>query len=596
MARIKQLSKHLINQIAAGEVIERPSSVVKELTENSVDAGATKISIEINNDCRDIRVADNGCGIYPDDIMLAFSKHATSKIATDEDLFNIHTLGFRGEALSSIISISKLTCTTRTADFDTGTKVKCENSEVKQVETGCAIGTIMDIRDLFYNIPARLKFLKSSNTEFSYIQELVQSIALAHPECSFELKKNGKIVLKTSGQNNLLQTIKEVYSTDIISNLKEVLKTDQLAGMKISGYVSTPNYTRSSKKGYHIYINGRTVKCPVFQKAIDTAYKSLIANGKYPFVVLNLELPPADVDVNVHPTKKEVRYKNTNQVFNFIFASIQAGLTNYIERQSARSFDPQSFTPQPVQQSNVVDFVQPKLESSGEIYFDKKDDTIYVSNKLMQEEEEKFSQQKGEKTEQRQFFVPVEKEPEPEENIIGQYKNTYILVEKENGLEIIDQHIAEERYIYEKLMAEKHIVSQMLFVSDVVPVSSTEAELIKENIDKFEKFGFGIEFLKENELIFRKVPQMIAKVNPKEILADILANIEGNIDRLEEHILITTACKASVKAGQKLSTWQMQEIVKKWRTTKMPYTCPHGRPVVKFFPHKEIAGFFQRNV
>lgn len=595
MARIKQLSKHLINQIAAGEVIERPSSVVKELTENSVDAGATKISIEINNDCRDIRVADNGCGIYPDDIMLAFSKHATSKIATDEDLFNIHTLGFRGEALSSIISISKLTCTTRTADFDTGTKVKCENSEVKQVETGCAIGTIMDIRDLFYNIPARLKFLKSSNTEFSYIQELVQSIALAHPECSFELKKNGKIVLKTSGQNNLLQTIKEVYSTDIISNLKEVLKTDQLAGMKISGYVSTPNYTRSSKKGYHIYINGRTVKCPVFQKAIDTAYKSLIANGKYPFVVLNLELPPADVDVNVHPTKKEVRYKNTNQVFNFIFASIQAGLTNYIERQSARSFDPQSFTPQPVQQSNVVDFVQPKLESSGEIYFDKKDDTIYVSDKLIQEEEENFSQQKEEKTEQRQFFVPVEKEPEPEENIIGQYKNTYILVEKEDGLEIIDQHIAEERYIYEKLMAEKNIVSQMLFVSDVVPVSSTEAELIKENIDKFEKFGFGIEFLKENELIFRKVPQMIAKVNPKEILADILANIEGNIDRLEEHILITTACKASVKAGQKLSTWQMQEIVKKWRTTKMPYTCPHGRPVVKFFPHKEIAGFFQRN-
>jgi len=596
MARIKQLSKHLINQIAAGEVIERPSSVVKELTENSVDAGATKISIEINNDCRDIRVADNGCGIYPDDIMLAFSKHATSKIATDEDLFNIHTLGFRGEALSSIISISKLTCTTRTADFDTGTKVKCENSEVKQVETGCAIGTIMDIRDLFYNIPARLKFLKSSNTEFSYIQELVQSIALAHPECSFELKKNGKIVLKTSGQNNLLQTIKEVYSTDIISNLKEVLKTDQLAEMKISGYVSTPNYTRSSKKGYHIYINGRTVKCPVFQKAIDTAYKSLIANGKYPFVVLNLELPPADVDVNVHPTKKEVRYKNTNQVFNFIFASIQAGLTNYIERQSARSFDPQSFTPQPVQQSNVVDFVQPKLESSGEIYFDKKDDTIYVSDKLMQEEEENFSQQKEEKTEQRQFFVPVEKEPEPEENIIGQYKNTYILVEKEDGLEIIDQHIAEERYIYEKLMAEKNIVSQMLFVSDVVPVSSTEAELIKENINKFEKFGFGIEFLKENELIFRKVPQMIAKVNPKEILADILANIEGNIDRLEEHILITTACKASVKAGQKLSTWQMQEIVKKWRTTKMPYTCPHGRPVVKFFPHKEIAGFFQRNV
>lgn len=590
MARIKQLSKHLINQIAAGEVIERPASVVKELVENSIDAGSTKISIEINNDCRDIRVADNGSGIHPDDIMLAFSKHATSKIATDEDLFDIHTLGFRGEALSSIISISKLTCTTRTVDFETGTKVKCENSEVKQVETGCAVGTIMDIKDLFYNLPARLKFLKSSNTEFSYIQELIQSLALAHPECSLELKKNGKTVLKTTGQNNLLQTIKEVYSSDVISNLKEVLKTDNLSGLKISGYVSTPDYTRSSKKSYHIYINSRTVKCPVFQKAIDTAYKSLIANGKYPFVVLNLEIPPSDVDVNVHPTKKEVRYKNPNQVFNFIYTSIQAGLMNYVERQE--NFN----RPEPAlpERENVIDFVQPKLESTGEIFFDKTDDTVYVSDKIMQEEEEKFTSQQQQE-EQRQFFVPVETTPEPEENIIGQYKNTYILVEKEDGMEIIDQHIAEERYIYEKLMSEKNIVSQMLFVSDVIPVSSTEAELIKENLEKFEKFGFGIEFLKENELIFRKIPQMIAKVNPKEILADILENIDGNIDRLEEKILITTACKASVKAGQKLSTWQMQEIVKKWRTTKMPYTCPHGRPIVKFFPHKEIAAFFQRN-
>lgn len=587
MARIQQLSKHLINQIAAGEVIERPASVVKELVENSVDAGATKISIEINNDCRDIRVADNGCGIHPDDIMLAFSKHATSKIKTDEDLFDIHTLGFRGEALSSIISISKLTCTTRTPEFETGTKVKCENSEVKKVETGCAIGTIMDIKDLFYNIPARLKFLKSSNTEFSYIQELVQAIALAHPECSIELKKNGKTILQTSGQNNLLQTIKEVYSSDVISNLKEVLKTDNLAGLKISGYVSTPNYTRSSKKSYHIYINSRTVKCPIFQKSIDTAYKSLISNGKYPFVVLNLEIPPSDVDVNVHPTKKEVRYKNTNQIFNFIYTSIQAGLANYVEKQTFTPVEPQD----QIIQSNVIDFVQPKLESSREVFFDKQDDTVYVSDSTMEQETLKQEQN----TEQRQFFVPVEKEPEPEENIVGQYKNTYILIEKDDGLEIVDQHIAEERYIYEKLMSEKNIVSQMLFVSDVIPVSSTEAELIKENIDKFEKFGYGIEFMKDNEIIFRKVPQMISKVDPKEILADILENIDGNIDRLEEKILITTSCKAAVKAGTKLSTWQMQEIIKKWRTTKMPYTCPHGRPIVKFFPHKEIAGFFQRN-
>ena len=586
MGRIKQLSKHLINQIAAGEVIERPASVVKELTENSIDAGATKVSIEITNDCRDIRIADNGSGIHPDDIMLAFSKHATSKISTDEDLYNIHTLGFRGEALSSIISISKLTCTTRTKDFENGTKVKCENSEVKYAQTGCAVGTIMEVKDLFYNLPARLKFLKSSNTEFSYIQELVQSLALAHPECSLELKRNGKTLLKTSGQNNLLQTIKEVYSGDVTKNLKEVLKTDDLSGLKISGYVSTPNYTRSSKKSYHIYINGRSVKDPVFLKSIDTAYKALIASGKYPFVVLNLEIPPVDVDVNVHPTKKEVRYKNPNQIFNFVYTSIQGGLSNYVERQVENL---EKFKPEPLPQppTNVVDFSQRKQEKDG-IFVDKEEDTIYLSDSA-------FEKIENLQTEQKQFFKPVETVVEPEENIIGQYKNTYILIEKDDGLEIVDQHIAEERYNYEKLLSEKEIASQMLFISDVIAVSSSEAEIIKENIEKFEKFGFGIDFTKENEVIFRKVPQMLAKVNPKEILADILENIEGDIDGLEERIMRTTACKASVKAGQKLSLWQMQEIIKKWRTTKMPYTCPHGRPITHTISHKEIAGFFERN-
>ena len=582
MARIKQLSKHLINQIAAGEVIERPASVVKELTENSVDAGASKISIEITNDCRDIRIADNGSGIHPDDILLAFSKHATSKIQNDEDLFDIHTLGFRGEALSSIISISKLTCTTRTKDFETGTKVKCENSEVKKTETGCAIGTIMEVKDLFYNLPVRLKFLRNPNTEFSYIQEIVQSLAIINTNVAFELKRNGKTVLKTTGQGDLAQTLKEVYSADVVENLKSVLKTDELSHLKITGMVSKPDYTRSSKKNYHLYINSRSVKCPVMQKAVDTVYKTLIANSKYPFVVLNLELPSHDVDVNVHPTKKEVRYKNPNQIFNFVRTAVEAGLSNYVEKE---------FKPIP-QTSNIVE-LQPV--SKRDLKIDNDDDTMYVSDSLMQKIHDEISTPKEDIVEQKTIIQQsVIKEPEPEENIIGQYKNTYILIEQDNGLEIVDQHIAEERFIYEKLKSEKQIASQMLFVSDVVPVSSTDMAMIKENLDKFEKFGFGIEFLNDNELIFRKIPMLIAKVNPKEILADILENIEGDIDRLEEKILITTACKASVKAGQKLSLWQMQEIIKKWRTTKMPYTCPHGRPISHIIPHKEIAAFFQR--
>ena len=590
MARIRQLSVNLINQIAAGEVIERPASVVKELVENSVDAGAKKISVEITNDCRNIRIADNGCGIHPEDIMLAFTKHATSKLPKDEDLYEINTLGFRGEALASIISISKLTCTTRTAEFDTGTKVTCANSEVKQVETGCAIGTIMDIKELFYNVPARLKFLKNANTEFSYIQDLVQSIAIANPQIAFELKKNDKTILKTSGLGDLKRTIKEIFNGDVVENLKEVLKTDKLAGMKISGFVSTPDFTRSSKKNYYMYINKRSVKCPIFQKSIDMAYRSLIANGKYPFVVLNLEIPPTDVDVNVHPTKKEVRYKNTNMIFNFIFSSIQAGLSNYVERQPVMQTIQDDIPPQP--QEKIIEFYQP--QERKEVFFERESDSMYVSENSMSKITTELPTHKEEFVTQTRLITPVEKAPENEENIIGQYKNTYIMIEKEDGLEIVDQHIAEERYIYEKLMSEKDVVSQLLFISDVLTVTAEEAEIIKENIEKFERFGYGIEFTKENELIFRKVPQMIAKVPPQEILADILENIEGNIDRLEEKILITTSCKAAVKAGQKLSTWQMQEIIKKWRTTKMPYTCPHGRPISKFFPHKQIAAFFQR--
>lgn len=581
MARIKQLSKHLINQIAAGEVIERPASVVKELVENSVDAGATRISIEIANDCRDIRVADNGSGIHPDDIMLAFSKHATSKLQKDEDLFEIHTMGFRGEALASIISISKLSCTTRTKDFETGTKVKCENSEVKQVETGCAVGTIMEVKDLFYNVPVRLKFLRNPGTEFSYIQEIIQALALVNVNVAFELKKNGKTVLKTTGQGDLAQTIKEVYSSDIVENLKSVNKTDATFGLKISGMVSKPDFARSSKKNYHLYINSRTVKCPVMQKAVDMTYKTLVANGKYPFVVLNLEIPALDVDVNVHPTKKEVRYKNTNQIFNFVRSAVEGGLSSFAGFEIKPDVQVQ-------QVENIVEF----SPIQKDIKINTDNDTVYVSDKIIHQIQNATVTPNIEQ----QSIVKKEifETAEIEDNIIGQYKNTYILIEKEDGLEIVDQHIAEERYIYEKLKSEKEVASQILFVSDVVSLEPSDMELIKENIAKFERFGYGIEILNDRELIFRKVPVLIAKVNPKDIISDILENIEGDIDRLEEKILITTSCKASVKAGQKLSTWQMQEIIKKWRTTKMPYTCPHGRPISHIINHKDLAGFFQR--
>ena len=431
MGRIVQLSKHVINQIAAGEVIERPYSVIKELVENSIDAGATRISVEVANECRDLRVADNGSGIHPDDILLAFSKHATSKIETSDDLFDIKTMGFRGEALASIISISKLTCITRTKDFDFGTKVECQNSEVKQVQTGCAVGTIMEIKDLFYNIPARLKFLKSPKTELSYITEFMQAVSLVHPEISFELKFNGKTVFKTTAQNEQIQTIKEIFSPEVASNLKPVLRTDKLSGLKMSGCVSTPDYTRASKKDYYLYVNSRLVKCPAFQKAVDTVYRNLIGNTRYPFVVLNLEISPCDVDVNVHPTKKEVRYKNPNQIFNFIYTSVDAALKSIREQK----------VPLPVKEVSVQQtFVaEDTFVEEGESI-----SAIFTKQTNIDSEERFFSKPKLELINKypQTVIEPTDiaqahqskliEEPEfiQKDIIIGQYKKTYILIVK----------------------------------------------------------------------------------------------------------------------------------------------------------------------
>lgn len=594
MGRIIQLSKNVINQIAAGEVIERPYSVVKELVENSIDAGATKISIEVANECRDLRIADNGSGIHPEDILLAFSKHATSKIQDSEDLYDIKTMGFRGEALASIISISKLTCTTRTKDYDYGTKVECQNSEVKQTQTGCAIGTIMEIKDLFYNIPARLKFLKSPKTELAYITEFIQSIALIHPEISFELKFNGKTVLKTTAQNEQIQTVKELFSNDVSSNLKPVLRTDKLSGLRISGFVSSPDYTRSSKKDYYMYVNSRIVKCPAFQKAIDLVYKNLIGNTRYPFVILNLEIPPCDVDVNVHPTKKEVRYKNPNQIFNFIYSSVDAALKSIREFEQPTSIVKQEETQiQESISSESDDIYVPSNESIASIFtrnIEIESKPTYISQRPAENNQEK-------ETATVAIQSKLIEEPEfiKKDNIIGQYNKTYILIEKENGLEIVDQHIADERYIYEKLKASKNIDCQLLFISDVLEVSASDKALLETNKEKLAKFGYEIDFISDTEVIFRKVPQLLSKISPKEILADILENMHGDLDNIEEQILITTSCKAAVKANTYLNQYQMEEIIKNWRTTQNPETCPHGRPVAKFFEHKEIAKFFQRN-
>lgn len=591
MSRIKQLSVNLINQIAAGEVIERPSSVVKELVENSIDAGATKIEISISNECRNIRIADNGCGIHPDDIQLAFTKHATSKLTDENSLFNIETLGFRGEALASIISIAKVTCITRTKDFEYGTKVESQNSIVKSSQTGCDFGTIMEVNDLFFNQPARLKFLKNPKTEFAYIQELVQSLALSHPDLAFILKNNNSEIIKTTPNADLLTRISQIYPSDIINQLKEVKKTDVLSGITINGFVSVPDYTRSSKKSVYTFVNSRTIKCPVLLKAIDIAYKNMLPSGRYPFVVINLNINPEEIDVNVHPSKREIRYKNPNQIFNFVQSAISYALNALNNETVSENFK---------QEEKVIPFTRSYNNEVEVSEDDGADDSVFSFPV-------NFSSRNNtdisETTESKQTKIDIDFDNVSklkQINVIGQFKNTYILVENDDNLEIIDQHIAEERYIYEKLRKQKEVTSQLLIISDVIDVEPEEIELLESARNHLKRFGYQIEKISETQVIFKKIPQILSNVKPKDILSELLENLkhspENDLDTTEERILITTSCKAAIKAGDKLTLWQMEEIVKKLRTTKNPYTCPHGRPISHFIPLKEVASFFLRNI
>ncbi len=596
MGRIKQLSVNLINQIAAGEVIERPYSVVKELVENSIDAGASKIEISISNACRNIRIADNGSGIHPDDIQLAFTKHATSKLTDEQSLFNIQTLGFRGEALASIISIAKVTCTTRTKDFEYGTKVECQNSIVKSSKTGCAQGTIMEVNDLFFNQPARLKFLKSEKTEFTYIQELIQALAISHPNIALILKNNGQTIISTTANADLLTRITEIYSPEIINELKPLDKTDKLSNLSITGFASVPSYTRSSKKSIYTFVNGRMVKCPILIKAIDVAYKNMMPSGRFPFVVLNLNLNPEDVDVNVHPTKREVRYKNPNQIFNFVQSAIDYALS------AVKSDFQQSVQPQ--FSENKTEKTVPFVKTFAQTYdfsSEEKEEETPFPFALPSKTPAAVAEKPVETINQTRMEINFDTPDKTEQvNVIGQFKNTYILVENADNLEIIDQHIAEERFIYEKLKKQKQIASQLLIVSDVLEVEPTDTELLENAKNNLEKFGYKIEKISETKVIFKKIPQVLARADLKDVLAEILMNLknspDNDLDTLEEKILITTSCKAAIKAGDKLTLWQMEEIVKNLRTTKNPYTCPHGRPISHFIPYKEVASYFARNV
>lgn len=597
MNKIKLLPENLISQIAAGEVIEKPSSIVKELVENSIDAGSTKVEVAISNNCRNIRVSDNGHGIGKEDVTLAFSRHATSKLSSEKDLWTISTLGFRGEALASIISVSKVECLTRTAEAANGIRVECENSNIVVTETGCAVGTIMEVKELFYNVPARMKFLKKPQTEFAAILEILQGIAISNPAVSIVLLNKGTVALKTSGVNDLSVVISEIYSKELISELKEIYKEDNEVGLVIQGFSSNPDFTRSNKKAIYTFVNGRIIKCPVLLKAVDTSYKDLIPSGRYPFVVLNLNIPTNEIDINVHPAKREVRYSNPNQIFNFVHSSIKLALEDgfglYKGIQNVK---------QEEAQEEILETSLFKEESSA---FSKNPsyNSTFSSNKLVD-----FKQMKAQIDKSQDFYSPlpvqskidllVEEpscEPIIKPKIIGQYFNTYILIETEEGLQIVDQHIAHERTIYEKLKSSKTFDSQLVLISSSITLEPEQFILFEENKGLLSKYGYEFEFVEDSSLIIKQLPQVLAKCVHEQLIGDIIEALESDIEHIENKILITTACHSAVKAGEKLSLWQMEELIIEWKKSSFPKTCPHGRVISHIIPLKEVARFFGRS-
>ncbi len=641
MKRIKQLSKNLINQIAAGEVIERPASVVKELVENSIDAGATKIEVHVANGGRDIRVSDNGSGIHKDDITLAFSKHATSKILEEKDLWGINTLGFRGEALSSVISVAKVTCTTKTADDESGIKVECENSELSISDTGCAVGTTMEIKDLFFNTPARLKFLRKPQTEIANVVEILQSLAISYPKISFGLVHKKHTSVKTTGTDDLQTVISEIYSKDMIKDLAPVSKTDKPFKLKITGFVSTPNFTRSNKKAIYIFVNNRPLKCPIITKSIESAYKELIPSGRYPFVVLSLNLPAKEVDVNVHPTKREIRYLNPNLIYNFVQSAVKGALEiawnedsqslalfssskaeddffDIEEEKEQQEENPvlpttvefekaQQITSSSIQNGgNDLSFKQPAVYEPNTF---KKTSAVKESASISEfntntvKDDNVSYKERVEKS--IEFYAPPPpiqtKIIEPEQvaqrakpKIIGQLMNTYILIETKEGLQLVDQHIAHERVLYEKLKESKEHVSQLLITSDIIELEPVQIAQLEEHKDVLVKFGYEFIKITDRTITFKKVPQMIADKSPQSLINEILDNLNDSLENLENQILISTACHAAVKANEVLKQSQMDRLIEDWSNSKFPLTCPHGRKICHTITSSQIAAFFGR--
>lgn len=620
MARINVLPKEIYQLIAAGEVVERPSSVVKEMIENSLDAGAKNITLEIKNGGSTyIRITDDGCGIERDDVRKVFISHATSKISKKDDLNSIGTLGFRGEAMASISAVSKVELLTKAENEEIGTRYEIAGGEELEFDdAGCPNGTTIVVRDIFFNTPARMKFLKKDVTEGNQVAGIVDRMAISHPEISFRFIRDGKQVLITSGNGDLKSTVYSVLGKEMSDSLMSV--DYSFNDMRITGFVSKPTASRKSRAGQYFYINNRIVKSKTAMAALEQAYKNTIMVGRFPACVLNIELNPAQVDVNVHPAKTEVRFANEKPIFDLVYYAVKTAIENDrtvkevefkenpIYRQESKNVyqnnDNKSFqakfdffkkkdeppSQQVIKTKPREDFWQ--VEAPKPEYKIARDENpkARVDINIEYEEPEEISTAKSKDAPKERDIEKVvitdEKDNEnfiPNFKLIGEAFKTYLIVEIENELYFIDKHAAHERMNFERFKAQATVETQMLLAPVVVNLTKDEFIAISENVELIKKCGFELEEFGESQIIVRAIPSLVDGDSVKDLMLEIAQKLlEHKTDILPDKIdwiYHSASCRGAVKAGDYTSRQEQEMFVKKLLSMPNIRFCPHGRPV-----------------
>jgi DNA mismatch repair protein MutL len=595
--KVKVLDAHLVNKIAAGEVIERPASVAKELIENSLDAGATKIEIAVEGGGeRRLCVADDGEGMSQDDLLLAIQRHTTSKISSEEDLFQIRTLGFRGEALASIVEVSKTEIISKSDGSPEGVRVELEGGRVLSVRAaGRARGTTVDVRELFFNVPVRRKFLKSAKTEFFHIVRAVKRFALAYPKVHFRLEHDSKTVLDLPPSSDLRQTIARLYTADFARALLDVAMT--IPGLTVRGLVSPSHLTRSDRTEQFLFVNGRFVKDSQINYAISQAYESALKGEQYPYIFLFLEIDPRAVDVNVHPQKSEVRFAEPIKVQALVKQAITRALT------SAHAVPRLEAKPPPPAPLDLPSGSLPKGKGISS--------SPSPPSPLPSEGEGSRGVRGGARGEVRgegvgaKGSLPVQSEA-GQFRILGQLHGTYIVVQTESGLEIVDQHVAHERILYERFLAqlqENKIVRQRLLIPVTVEMPPDKAELLAAHLQELgERLGIGIEHFGGGTFILREWPQVLtsewSRSDFTETLERVLAVLEHEaepaLEELAKTLAARVACEAAVVKNKPLRPEEMTELIRQLKQAQNPYHCPHGRPIVLAYSLEELEKKFGR--